>query len=183
MPAVAATLAGALLAARRRLYEGLREEGRADFQCPSCGAFTEDITVPALVVALGGGLPRVFDGDHLEMPSQASVGPVGARPSSLKVAAAVRFNLPSARIGLPSLIGSGTLGDIDPEREVAAWDRHAPIAQPPPDDHPDFPSSTPNFPTGSIPRSGPMSEPECLAHERAVSVPLNFLSAESRSRT
>jgi hypothetical protein len=128
---------GAVLIKRNALYEVLREEGRLFALCPRCRTWEAEVTIPALVVGLRGGLRDLFTPDRLLLAPLALSDPrsPGKRPADLHLAALLRFVLPSARVGLPGATASGgVLGDLgDGTAEEMAWERFVPIDQPTPE--------------------------------------------------
>jgi hypothetical protein len=111
----------ALLVRIRTLLETLRERGGVYGLCPRCGTWETEIGMTALALTIASPLPGVFDGPFLAFPSLLSPAAAGPRPD-IACAARMRFELPSARLGLEAPISGGTFDDgvSDEEpREVA----------------------------------------------------------------
>lgn len=137
-----------VIAARDRLYAFLVEQGRAFAVCPSCAA---DVELDLAFYAVALRLPpwQVTDGLFLAVPRLALPEPpappilcpseerpvvvrgIAPRPLSPLRAQRIDFLLPSGRAGLagPDDAVAGSLGDIEPAMEAAAWRTWAPPLQ------------------------------------------------------
>jgi hypothetical protein len=142
-----ATLAG-VLRQRAELYESMLEQGRVEAVCPRCATPTE-LDLAFYVLALRLPPWRAVDGAAIATPALADPEPpapsalrpydeppvalrgVAPRPREIPRAARLDFVLPSARAGLTSASDPvrGTLGDVDGDREAAAWRQWAPAGR------------------------------------------------------
>jgi hypothetical protein len=137
--------AGALFAARNLLYETLSEQGSVFCLCPHCRDWEAELSVLALGLALRTTLwPIVEARLFLKPPALSRHLPAGSRPSGVAVCARLRYQAPSATLGLTPRLAAGPLGDVDAGREAAAWRR---LDVDPADDHEDWSPDNPGFRT------------------------------------
>lgn len=125
------------LGALKQLLEVLRDQGKVIFVCPHCRSGERAECLSFLGLDLAARPWPIFQGPFLAMPSLSQPLPRGTRPASPPGVDVLRFELPSAALGLEGPFQFGTLGAVDPnplsERDAAAWDRWAPRwTEPPP---------------------------------------------------
>ena len=119
--------AGRIIAARNQLFETLAEQGRVFLQCPHCKSWEAELSVLALTVALQAGpWPIIDQRMFLAVPSLAWHFPPCVRVGPLTGTSRIRFQLPSAVIGLTTAPGTGVLDNADRNHgadETMAWQR------------------------------------------------------------
>jgi hypothetical protein len=105
-----------LLVRIRTLLETLRERGRAFVRCPGCDVWETEMPMTAFAIAIAVPLPSAFDGPFLVFPSLTGELWPGPRPAAPR-ASQIRFELPSAELGLPAPISGGVLRDLAVESD------------------------------------------------------------------
>jgi hypothetical protein len=139
----------AVISARAQLYTWLVEQGRIRAICPVCSE-AKELDLGFYVLAMRMRPWAVLDGLLLATPKLATPNPpevrdvhgerpvamrgLAPRPASPAKAARIEFALPSARCRFDEEddpVG-GAMGDIEVEREAAAWRTYGGIGGPQP---------------------------------------------------
>jgi hypothetical protein len=119
----------AILVKRNALVERGRAAGVAWATCPHCKAAEVRLGLIGYATRIGALPPEPVAADpaFLLPPSLSLDHAPGRLPAAAATAAKIRFELPSAAIGMGrvALPAAGQLGTIDPKREAAAWQRWA----------------------------------------------------------
>lgn len=119
----------AIIVKRNALVERGRAAGVVWATCPHCKAAEVRLGLIGYTTRIGAMPPAHVAADpaFLAPPSLSLEHASGRRPSGAATAAKIRFELPTAVIGMgrAALPAGGQLGTINPEREAAAWERWA----------------------------------------------------------
>jgi hypothetical protein len=124
---------GDFLKARTRLYREARGRGVLFATCPQCRKGEAEVSAAFLELRLGARLPPLTTSDGRWLPPPALGGAVvrPRRSGKLPLAAGLRFEPPSLRLGLGGR--AGVLRALDDD---AAWAEHWPEGSFMPDDRP-----------------------------------------------
>lgn len=133
---------GDFVNARNRLHDEARQHGMLYALCPGCKTTEAEVSYMYLVLRLRLEPPRLTtpDGMWLLPPAIGRAAKLvrGMRRGDLPLAERIRFELPSARMGLGAgdRATEGMLAVLSDEREEAAWDHFWPEGSSTPDEYP-----------------------------------------------
>jgi hypothetical protein len=128
----AAQVVGDFVNARNRLHDEARQRGMLFALCPGCKSTEAEVSFMYLVLRLQLEPPTLTTPDGMWLMPPAIGRPAklvrGMRRGDLPLAAKIRFELPSTRMGLGASDRptGGTLAVLDEDREEAAWEKFWP---------------------------------------------------------
>jgi hypothetical protein len=107
-----AELMRGLLAHLKMVIEMLRERGHIFVRCPGCQTWETEVSFQAYALTIACPWPSAFEGPFFKLPALSSRTLLGSARAPLPRASQIRFELPSARLGLAAPFQGGVLGEV-----------------------------------------------------------------------